>query len=567
MTDLINSNGTLNQNSVMVMSNNIINQLKKLNGGTRGIYDSVDKLVRGTGTDNYSGTIDTTEPSLSADDKKAINNNFTDITTKELTHDVAKMKLIVNLTYSVFENVLNGYCDLMGIPHDDIIFVYKGGNVLRFIFQESMKEFPGSSSHTIYDSLAQFFKVSDNDYSILINPDIPDYDTVFKNLTGLSYIVLCTLRKTITDNLPNLFDYYDKEYSSKKNIIASRFEDIEKDVKRITGGTIVEISHGDDKFRFDTRNNSPHVANPREYLDVALFNDGNQKDPLPNGTFEFPQLGMATSNTPFRNSINEIIKFDWENGTGVTRFNLIRTKEIFPSKIQLPGKAEESSFTFSGELIDVSIPYKIHLDKSAIVTYADKTHDLNFKSYDFDHYILDLEFILFDQLIFPWTDVKYNKRLIRVVFLYCYDLLFFGKHNDEEVKSMKDVVDKLKYILDILKNMKDPENKNDLNKYAELLQRQFTSDKIAFKRFFGFVVRIVKDTKHHGNFEENYINLLKFIDNLDDNIYKLYLVFSNVQNFISKKGEIVPTDLYKQLGGNASTSLEYGDRLLSSLGY
>ena len=567
MADLINSNGTLNQNNVTILSDNIITQLKRLPGGARGIYDSVDNLIRSSGTDNYSGTDDIIEPSLNFDEKKIINNNFTDITTKELTHDVAKMKLIVNLTYSVFENVLNGYCDLMGIPKDDIIFVYKGGNVLRFIFQESMKEFPGSSSHTIYDSLAQFFKVSDNDYSILINPDIPDYDTIFKNLTGLTYIVLCALRKAITDDLPKLFDYYDKEYPSKKNIIASRFEDIEKDVKRLTGGTIVEISHGNDKFRFDTKDNSQQHATPREYLDVALFNDGNQKDPSPNGTFEFPQLGMTTSNMPFRNSINEIIKFDWENGTGVTRFNLIRTKEIFPAKVQLPGQSTESSFTFSGELIDVSIPYKIHLDKSAIVNYVDNTHELNFKSYDFDHYILDLEFILFDQLIFPWTDIKYNKRLIRVVFLYCYDLLFFSKHNDEGVKSMEDVVNKLKYILDILKSMKKPENKNDLINYAELLQEQFTSDKIAFKRFFGFVARIVRDTKTHGDFEENYVNLLKFVDNLDDNIYKLYLVFSNVQNFISKRGEITPTDLYKQLGGDTSSSLEYGDKLLSSLGY
>lgn len=563
MTDLINSNGTLNQDKVTALSNDIVNQIRNLPGGVRGIYDSVSGLIKEHGTDNYSTKVDPVEPFLDADQKKAINNNFTDITTKELTHDVAKMKLIVNLTYSVFENVLKGYCELMGISNDSIVFVYKGGNVLRFIFQESMKEFPSNTSFNIYDELAQFFKVSDNDYSILIDPHVPDYDTIYKDLTGLSYIVLCTLRKTVTDNLSRLFDYYDKTYESKKDIIARKFEDIENDVKKITGGTIVEISHGEDKFRFDG-SDSDRVATDRDYLDVALLNDGNQENPTHSGTYEFEQLGMANSKMPFRNSINEIIKFDWENGTGVTRFNLVRTKEIFPAKIQLPGESGETPFTFSGELIDVSIPYKVHFDPHAIVEYVDKTHDLRFKSYDFDHYIIDLEFILFDQLIFPWTDVKYNKRLIRVVFLYCFNLLFFTINNDPGVTSMKDVVDKLKFITDALSNMQKPEEKDNLDAHASVLESTFTSDKVAFKKFFGFVARIVRDTKHHGDPEENYTNLMKFLSNLENNIYKLYSVFARVQHFISRMGEINPTDLYRKIGGGVAESLMYGDRFLES---
>jgi hypothetical protein len=561
MKNLININGSLNNDLVNEISNSIINHVENLDGGFRSLYDNIKSFMRNTGDMRIQGDDDL----LTENTKRAINNGYTNLTSKELTHDPKKMKLIVNLTYNIFTEIIEKYCEKMGINKDDIIFVYKGGNVLRFLFKEGMKEFPSNSSYAVYEELSNFFKISDNDYSILINPNIPDYDEIFNGVTAISYLVLCVIRKVIVENLPLLYDYYDKTYDSKKNIINSRFDEINNLIKEILNGHIVSIYHGQDKFVFDNALDVNTDLHTETYnRDLGILNNGVQNNPETIGTFSIPQLGMSNLYIPFRNSLNEMNKYDWDNKQGTTRFNLVRMKATFPTTVKLHDGTNRH-FNFTGELIDVSIPYKMHFDPSTIAIYKDETFDLEFKSYSFDHYITDLEFILFDQLLFPWDDVKYNKRLIRLVFMYCYNLLFFSTNNEPRINSINDVLIILKYILDLFKHIKNPENINRLKESTGLLKGIFTSDKIRFKKFFNYFDIIIDNIIASPDRDLHYRELIKFVDKLHDNIYKLYSIFYRVQNFIDRGGEIYPKDLYRGLSGGVIESLEYGDRFLYSL--
>jgi hypothetical protein len=568
LDQIFNSDGTLNDDLVKEVATNIIDTLET-KMGLHDVYVHTKKKIQKNGKNNYDNDVDPVEPALNADQKKDINNNFTDITTKELTRDITKMKLIVNLTYSMYNSIIDIYCERMNISKDDIVFVYKGGNVLRFIFQRSMKEFPAYSSSTVYKELEKFFGISDNDYSILINPNVKDYDNVFANMTAISYWVLCIIRLIMVQNLSVLYDYFDRNYETKKSIIAKRMPSAQKSISEILNGDLTSVTFGQDRFNLkeSTQNETDTQAKSRNYLDVCLFNNGNQEDPVHDGTFEVDQYFMSDSAFPLRNSINEIIKFDWENGTGKTRFNLVRMKAMFPAEIILPGDVKPTPFTFSGEMIDVSIPYNIHYDRSAIVDYVDNSTNLKYRSYDFAHMIIDLEFILFDQLMFPWEVGKYEKRLTRITVLYCLNLTMFNNHADPEVKSMKDIILKFANINMILKNMVDLDNKNNIQQYANDLSTIFKSNKVAFKKFFKYINRIAKDTMRSDKVEANYVNFIQFLKNLMDNIGIMNSIFNKVQKFIDSKGELSENNLYRGLSGGVRQSLEFGDKLLAQFGY
>ena len=149
--------------------------------------------------------------------------------------------------------------------------------------------------------------------------------------------------------------------------------------------------------------------------------------------------------------------------------------------------------------------------------------------------------------------------------MYCYNLLFFSSNNEPSITSMNDVLNKLKYILDLLKQIKNPDNFNRLKDYTGILKRLFTSDKVRFKKFFEYFDRIIDNILMSPSRDMNYRELIKFVDKLDESIYKLYIVFHKVQNFIDRGGEIYPKDLYRGLSGGQKKSLEWGDNFLNSL--
>ena len=573
--------GSVNAEYIENVATSLIKKIKEYDGG-RGVYQEVVNAVRASGSSFDIGAKKNEGP-IDYEEKRPINGKYTDITTKRFTKDVNKQKLIVNLTYRLYDAVINKYCDLINIPRNMVAFIYKGGNVLRFIFQQSLKELPDHTSDEIYEKLCKYFKLSDNDYSILLSNSIDDYDNVFRNITAVAYLTLCALREHISrpKSLFALYDYYGKVHAAKKTVLSEEVGEIKELIKKIMNADLVSISHcaglpnsdgqvPTEKFYFDEPQPQPQPqpepvveavgqagGDPYEeyiekYPDIVILNDGANEgypDETKNMSYELSQLGMEGKTSPFRASMNTGIVFEKVNGRGektITRFNLVRTKCIFPTEVRYKD-GSKATMSFAGEHVDISIPYKTGLDLHALTTYSDKSFDMTFMSYDYNHYIDDLNRMLFIETLYPWEDVKYVKRLVRIIYMFCFDMMFYKDHADPNIQNIGDVVKIMNEIYETLGKMKDAPIESMMS-HIEKLNGLITSEKVRMKEFFKRIGETVQTTQKNPEAEREH--LLDFLDNIRDYVHKMFLIFTRVKEYIDSGGSVDVSNVYdKKTGG------------------
>src|ERR1700677_4085661 len=94
-----------------------------------------------------------------------------------LEHDTEQF---IKLVFGTFDEALKLYRQKMGIDRENqLFFVYKGGNILRYALYETMHEIGGKVSDEIEAYYKDVFKKSDADFSIYIDPHLKDYDIIF----------------------------------------------------------------------------------------------------------------------------------------------------------------------------------------------------------------------------------------------------------------------------------------------------------------------------------------------------------------------------------------------------
>ena len=91
--------------------------------------------------------------------------------------------------------VLDLYKEKKNLNKLDILFVYKGGNLLKNIKDMFFTKLPGDASETINKKYTPFFAKSDLDYSIYINPKLNDYDIIFNDICNLAYKIQMSLKQ------------------------------------------------------------------------------------------------------------------------------------------------------------------------------------------------------------------------------------------------------------------------------------------------------------------------------------------------------------------------------------
>lgn len=128
--------------------------------------------------------------------------------------------------YGIFEESINYYIIKKQLPGKAIFFVYKGGNVLRIISNEFLRELPGLAAHEIGDYYQKFFKRSDADFSIYIDPKLETYDNVYNDMILLSYVLQRKLRAEFEENPERFFDVYKYTTDYQKQIFQPYFNRI-----------------------------------------------------------------------------------------------------------------------------------------------------------------------------------------------------------------------------------------------------------------------------------------------------------------------------------------------------
>jgi len=553
---LINKNGTLNKEYINDQAKKLGEIFKKMGEG-KDVWKYFESTTQRKGKKitfaDKSGLInsDGTPHSDTSEKKRAINDILTSLAVNNMVTDEIKRKIIIAFTIDFFNNVLQTYCEIVGINKNKLAFIYKGGNVLRLIFLDAMYEVPKHIANDIIKELISYFKISDNDYECKMALDIHEgtgmtYDEVFRNLTAISHMVLLVIRRTISSNKNffALYDYYAKNYDAKKQVIDLEIDNIKKQIKDAYNGDLVSITHGrgicndnmkettcdglsDIFYANQSDQNNPNLPKQKETKvnDIVVLNDGNEPNINVNNNkvYALDQMGMPTNSnnekaSPLRVSTNTgitIEKFNpnTEKKTNL-RFNLVRTKWVFEAEVII--NMIKTQMMFTAEHIDVSLQYMagLYLDTYKIYNYD----GVEYLSYNYDYYIYDLFRILFEEVAYPWDDLKYLKRLYRIIFLYC----FWFKYNKIPLSIIIETLSKLQvYILKLQNTL--PNNTKEIYEqllnYIDNLSSKIKLE-IKIKEFFVIMSIItgkitdIKDVEEYKKFWKNTTDIITIMNDM-----------------------------------------------------
>jgi hypothetical protein len=409
------------------------------------IYPIIDSIISKTTTlkQFYKGQIIQTPISEEEflDKKKEVQGILTEFVVNEFFPQAENTKEFIKLVYGTFNNALNLYKQKKGINDSDIFFVYKGGNILRFVGYEVMHELGGRVADEIEKNYKDAFKKSDADFSIYINPNISNYDLIYNDMNLLAYLLQDKLRDEFYKDMGKYFVFYKLNDQEKKNIIIKYVEKLNQTE------TIKNNVLGKGKIKAIVLDGP--ISNVENYKDIKymtdpdFFTDFNKYN---NRITE--KVDLKSGNGGMRISSNQTLEFVKQGQT--IKFSLVRTKIVFNTYFESSGFNELNiPMMLGGELIDVSLPHK---NDSSIPHYFEHLNnnvteykigdELTFKAPSLTYLVEDLEKILFADSDYPWDDSKYMKRLRRVLFMY-YCMLLVNKNLGTQEKIIW-----LKYVKD-----------------------------------------------------------------------------------------------------------------------
>lgn len=349
---------------------------------------------------------------------KPLKNVATDIVVEQFFQTEETIYRFHKLVYNTFREAIELYRKINGIDNGDLFFIYKGGNILRFVSKEFISQIPAVANEEFKRYYSPYFKRSDADFSIFIDPDLEDYDKVHDDMGLLSYLLQVRIRGIFLSNPGHYFDFmrYDKEY--RKSVLMKYLPKFNSEGFSFTDITLVDYDYvpqsdfhirfeNDKAVRYDINNSNSFIT--VSYNDALLFYTGVDMD-------------------------------------RPSHFKLIRSK-VFFNLFDKHG----NRLKVGGELIDVGIDYpddvkNIHLienfDKSLYVySLNHKECELEFISYTTNNLIYDLEEILFEKYIFPWEDNKYSKRINRLFYMYFVDSFLKVKTGTKRLKLYNKIRD------------------------------------------------------------------------------------------------------------------------------
>lgn len=339
---------------------------------------------------------------------RPIKDEMTDIVNSQLLkyHNIENISIIFN----AFNEMIQYFVKHMNLNNKDIVFCYKGGNALRYIAlnYECSIDIMFMVEH--FDNLfGKYFKQSDNDFTIFLNPHLDNYDYVVDRLTICGFLTLDAIRGVFL-RFP--------EYAFDKNPIDEIFY--------LSDGTpthVVEVS--DNYIEFDEEKN------------VRVYEIEREKSYI-------------------RNSLNTALEFSQE--AGKVHFNLVRSKIMFAYQNQAVG----------GELIDVSIPLRDdfnvqqHYGRNSKEFYefidenVSKPKELQDKDISpFYYRMININYIvedLFQMLFIMLVDRKIEKRIYRLIYFLLLDFVYEKRMNDEKV-NVADLLEFIKFLERDIRNM------------------------------------------------------------------------------------------------------------------
>lgn len=529
--------------------------------------------------------------------EKELKSVMTELVVYEFLSTTSQICKFISTVYNTFNEVLQLYNRRTQHSDDDIFFIYKGGNILRFVSNKVFYMLPGKVKDDLIKYYRDSFKKSDADFSIYINPKLVDFERVFNDLTVISYLTLNYLRNLFISNPNEYFNYYNLTEQSKQELLQkylNKLNNTEVIKNQILKGTYYSLGLPNVRYVAEKNVQSGTSILPMENQDVGYYpnkkynpkfdfemvfdkkanilysGDPNDPDKLsrtvihalrPLHLEQFSDSKMENmakkqleiygniSQSEFMVSINRTTTF--LAAGGLVSFNLLRTKVSFNAEKII----DNQSFLdkIDGELIDISITnrgdysvdsfFEKRNEYIAEYTLEEDGCTVPFRAYSIDYLIHDLENILFVQFAYPWNDVKYAKRLKRLLFMYYLSLFtnIFTTNNERMI-----------YLQELMKNVLLPAKEYPtVNRETIISGINIFSDKfhkydhvLNIKNMIQRISDLIMDDR---------LDLEKFhefINSIIDNIDVLYKSLVDFNEYLSTSGTIEEEKIYEgQLGG------------------
>lgn len=506
------------------------------------------------------------------------------------------------LVFSSFETALELYSQRKGIDPGKIRFVYKGGNVMRIVATQFINQLPGKARQTLFGEYAQFFKRSDSDFSITIDPGIENYEEVFGQVSSLSYLLQDMIRSEIDRGLENFFDFFLFSERHQKRILAKyleKFNQLEGFENSFRGLGVADVFVFEGRGKRTDPDRAP-AAGSKD--DTTIRFDRPNEDPLTpdRKVFLAPIPRQTKGSQKSLMTITHNDSLDFFTNDFRARFNLTRTKINFfllpkgktAANVVGPlGDVQQDSgagglLKVRGELIDVSVPHreddsyrwlaeranrwsgdkKKNTKKSAAAVDVLKDYTLKFekglcflvgaketvgspsecvftfKSLSVKTLARDVSIVLFNQQTFPWGDPKYQKRLNRLFLFVFVDIFIVFKGDRTNLLSQLRQISGALVTLGAGKKRVALQSiaKSSVRRRVAKFRRDFSKFDLIVKEFLQDVLNLVD--KITTNSEK--IQFRAFAKTFAQNVTLLEKTNSELLRFCSDNARIDPSQVY-----------------------
>ena len=308
------TNDVITTENLLQLQDNVLNDTV--------IDNSVAKIVDGVFKIDKTPPIDIflSESTTPEDPRRAEKSIATDFVVNDFFSTEQTLYSFLQLVYGSFEKAIAAYVKKRNIVEKDkIIFVYKGGNVMRMISNEFILELPANATSRIDSFYSPYFKRSDADFSIYVHPTIDNYDRVYQEMTWLAYVIQVEIRKVFLSNPLDFFDFF-KYNAEFRNAIKKKYINL------------LNKTIGDEKI---TKFNLPQAEDglfktvTNEVPDSARF---FMSDDFGSNKREVGRKYLTTEKSFLPISYNDALDFKTGNSRRA-KFTLVRTKVLFGRRL------------------------------------------------------------------------------------------------------------------------------------------------------------------------------------------------------------------------------------------
>jgi hypothetical protein len=470
---------------------------------------------------------------------------LTEFTVKNIfktTEDIPTGNKLIHIINKIMKLMYDQFYLDSGIR---LYFVYRGGNILKMYKMNFENVIPGKTKKFFKEEFDDFFKYSDIDfYTVIHDSENMDHHDIIKINVYIQMMCYygCYLSRIFIMNNPQLFSFCKNNEPEIKQLYEELLAKMNQDKEESEWPEVKKskfIGMGFDKFFYMQKNKSldqilnlPNSKLHNEFIhnidDIGIIE--NYRKYKKSGRFdinispldkfvdvnkiEYIQEPLTTENynqyIKKLIEINPILDFYITNNNHIynkeeyVNFSLVRLMINYTVAYQRDGKYGLTNA--SSELFDLSIGnpddkmYGVYIAKN-LTTYqfkyeTDKKDEIYIPSLETT--LLDLISILFEYRDFPWEDVKYEKRLYRLLIL-----VFIRELPKFKIQDLK------KMILS-----------NTVRKYKNMEDIDFETIRFRNKELKDLSSYLKSEKKNYDDYEKKFEEISKKLINIIDKIQK-----------------------------------------------